>query len=103
MGDGPDPAPAEPFLLPLAEVVGITDNTALAPSEGDVHDGAFPGHPHGQCADRIDRLLGMKADTALAGAAGVVMLAAEPAEDAHTPVVHADRDAEMVFPQRLPQ
>ena len=100
---GPDPAPAQPFLFPLAEVVGIADDAAFPAAERDVDDGAFPGHPHGQGADRIDGLLGMETDPALAGTAGVVVLAAEAAEDAHAPVVHPDRYAEMVFPQRLAQ
>ena len=98
-----DPAAADPLLLARAEVVRVADDAALAAAERDVDDGALPGHPHGQGADGVDRLLGVEADAALAGAAGVVVLAAEAAEDADAAVVHADGDGEMVLPQRLPQ
>jgi len=88
--EDPDPAPAELFLLTGAEVVRVADDAALAAAERDVDDGALPGHPHGQSPDGVDRLLGVEADAALAGAAGVVMLAAEAAEHADAAVVHAD-------------
>jgi hypothetical protein len=103
LGDGPDPAAAKPFLLAGAEVVGVADDAALAAAERDIDDGALPGHPHGQGPDRVDRLLGVEADAALAGAAGIVVLAAEAAEDADAAVFHADGDREMVFPERLSQ
>jgi hypothetical protein len=45
----------------------------------------------------------MEEDSALAGAPGVVVLAAETAEDADASVVHANGDAEMVLPQGLPE
>ena len=103
LGDDPDPAAAEAFLLARAEVVRVADDAALAAAERDVDDGALPGHPHGQGPDGVDRLLRVEADAALAGPAGVVVLAAEAAEDADAVVVHADGDGEMVLPQRLPQ
>src|SRR4030043_1506895 len=103
LGGGPDPAAAEPFLLARAEVVRVADDAALAAAERDVDDGALPGHPHGQGADRVDRLLGVEANAALAGAAGVVVLAAEAAENTDAVVVHADGNGEMVLPQRVPQ
>jgi hypothetical protein len=45
----------------------------------------------------------METDPALARTAGVVVLTAEAAENTDAPVIYADRDAEMVFPERLPQ
>jgi hypothetical protein len=103
VGQDPDPAAAEPFLLARAEVVRVADDAALAAAEGDVHDGTLPGHPHGQGPDGVDRLLGVEADASFAGPAGVVVLATEALEDADAAVVHADGDGEMVLPQRLPQ
>src|SRR4030042_3089319 len=100
LGEGPDPAAAEPFLLARAEVVGVADDATLAAAERDVDDGALPGHPHGQGPDRIDRLLGVEADAALAGAAGVVVLAAEAAEHADAAGFHADGGRGMGTPQR---
>jgi len=103
LSHGPDPAPAEAFLLPRAEVVRVADDAPFSASERNVHNGAFPGHPHGERADRVDRLLGVETDAALAGTAGVIVLAAEAAEDADASVIHANRYAEMVFPQGLAQ
>src|SRR5512141_173177 len=99
LGQDPDPAAAETLLLALAEVMRVANDAALAAAERDVHDGALPGHPHRQGADRVDRLLGGEADAALAGPAGIVVLAAEAVEHADAAVVHADGDREMVLPQ----
>jgi hypothetical protein len=94
-----DPPAADLFGLVRAELVGIAHHAALAAAEGDVDDGAFPGHPHRQGADGVGHLHRMKADAALAGAARVVVLHAETAEDAARAVVHADGDGEVVFAQ----
>ena len=64
-----------------AEVVRIADHAALAAAERDVHDGALPGHPHREGPDRVERLLRVEADPALARAPGVVVLHAEAPED----------------------
>jgi hypothetical protein len=45
----------------------------------------------------------VEADAALAGSPGVVVLAAEAAEDTDAAVVHPDGDREMVFPEGLPE
>ena len=63
----PHPAAADLLLLAGAQVVGIADHPALAAAQRDVRDGALPGHPHRQGAHRVDGLLGMEADAALAG------------------------------------
>jgi hypothetical protein len=102
-GDNPDPAAAEALLFPGAEIVGVADHAALTAPQGDIDHGAFPGHPHGQGADRIDRLLGMEPDAALAGAPGIVVLTAETAKNTDASVVHADGNAEVVFPHGLPE
>ena len=68
-GDLPHPAAANLFLFAHGQVVGITNNAALAATERNVNHRALPGHPGSQRFDRIDGFLGVKADTALAGTA----------------------------------
>ena len=82
---------------------GIADHAALAAAERDVHDRALPGHPHGEGAHGVERLLRVEADAALGRAAGVVVLHAEAAEHLHVAVVHAHRDRELVLAQREAQ
>jgi hypothetical protein len=103
LGKLPDPAAADLFLFPLAQVVRIADDSSLASSQRDVHDRAFPGHPHRECLDRVYGLVRMEPDSALAGAPGVVMLNAETLEDTHCPVVHPHGDADVVFAHRVSQ
>ena len=69
----------------------------FAAAERDVDDGALPGHPHGERAHRVDRLLRVEADAALARAPRVVVLNAEAAEHLHAAAVHVNRNAELVF------
>ena len=102
-GELADPAAADLLLLAQAQVVRVADHAALAAAQRDVHHGALPGHPHGQRADRVDGLLRVEADAALARAAGVVVLDAEAAEDLDRAVVHAHRDAEVVLAHRPAQ
>ena len=45
----------------------------------------------------------MESNTALARAAGIVMLTTESAKDAKRSVVHAHRNAEMILADRIPQ
>jgi hypothetical protein len=45
----------------------------------------------------------MEPDAALAGAPGIVVLASKTAKNTDASVIHADGDAEMVLPQRLPE
>jgi hypothetical protein len=99
-GELAHPASADLLLLALREVVGVADDAALAAAERDVHHRAFPGHPGGEGADGVERLLRVEADAALRGAAGVVVLHAEAAEDLDPSVVHADGNREAVLPQR---
>ena len=97
------PPPTEGFLFPGTEMMRITDHAALAAAQGQVGHGALPGHPHGQGAHGIGRLLGMKADAALAGSAAVVVLDPVALEDLHRTVVHLDGNADMVLPLGLAQ
>jgi hypothetical protein len=91
------PAAAEQLLLALAQVVRVADHATLGPTQGDVHDGALPGHPHGQGANRVQRLLGVEADATLRGAARIIVLDAEAPEYGDPSVVHPHRDQERVL------
>ena len=43
-----------PFELAHGEPLGIDADAALAAAVGDAHDGALPGHPHGQGTDLVE-------------------------------------------------
>jgi hypothetical protein len=97
------PATANLLLLPRAKIMRIADYSTLRSAERNIHHGAFPRHPHGERAYRIDRLLRVEPDAALARSACIVVLYAETAENLHHPVVHAHRDGKLKFAQRVPQ
>ncbi len=103
LGNLAHPAAANLFLLAGAEVMGIANHAALGAAQRNVDHGALPGHPHRQGADGVDGLLRVEADAALTGAAGIVVLHAEAAEDAHAAVIHVYRDGEVEFAQRVTQ
>ncbi len=92
--EGADPAAGEPLKLAGAEVLGVADAATLAAAIGQAHDGDLPGHPRGEGADGVYGLLGVEADAALAGAAGIVVLDAEALEDLSGAVVHPDGDGD---------
>ena len=89
------------FLFSIAEIVRIADNAALSAAEGNVHHGAFPGHPHGESADGVHGFMRMEPDPALVRAAGVVVLNAESPENLGASVVHADGNQEMILAQGI--
>ena len=47
-------AARQPFELTPGEQLGIDAHAALAAAEWDGHDGAFPGHPHGQGTNLVE-------------------------------------------------
>ena len=100
-GHLPHPAPAQVLLLPHRQVVRIADDAALGAAQRDVHHRALPRHPHRQRPHRIERLVRMEADPALARSARVVVLYPEPAEDLVAAIIHAHRDRERVLPLRV--
>ena len=51
------------------ERLGVADDAALGAAEGQVDDGALPGHPHGERRDLVQRHVGVVADAALGRAA----------------------------------
>ena len=65
---------------------------ALGSAEGDVDDGALPGHPGGERADFVERDVGSVTDAAFGGSAGDGVLDAVAGEDFDRAVVHADGD-----------
>ena len=103
LGDLAHPAAADLLLLAVGELAGIADHAALAAAQGDVDHGRLPGHPGGQGPHGVDGLMGVEADAALRGAAGVAVLDAEAAEDLHRAVVHADGDGEVEFADGVAQ
>jgi len=96
-GDLPNEAAADSFLLPFAQLARVAYHAALSAAQRNVNDGGLPSHPGRKCADGVNRFIGMEADAALGGASRVAVLHAEPLEHLYFSIVHADRDAEMVF------
>ena len=82
------------FELALGHGLGIADDAALGAAEGDVDDGAFPGHPGSECADFVEGDIRGVADAALAGAAGDGVLHTVAGEDLDGSVVHGDGDVD---------
>ena len=91
------------FFFANREGGGIHHNAALTATQGDVGDSAFPGHPHRQSAHGIGGFIGRKAQTALIGTAGIVVLNAETLEDFDAAIIHAHRDTEVEFPRGIAQ
>ncbi len=89
------PAAAQALLLGDGEGGGVNGHAALAAAQGDIGDGALPGHPHRQGAHGVERLGGVEADAALVGAAGVVVLDAVAEEEPERAIVHAHRELEL--------
>ncbi len=93
--DGADVRARKAFLLPVGELLGVAGDSALGAAQRQVDDRRLPGHPRGQRAHGVDRLVGVPAQTALGGAARAVVLDAVAVEDADAPVVHADGEGDL--------
>jgi len=83
--------------LALGHFFGVADDASLGSAEGDVDDGALPGHPGGEGADFIQSYVGRVADATLCGAARDGVLDAIAGEDLDGAVVHADGDVDDEF------
>ncbi len=83
--------------LALGHFLGVADDAALGSAEGDVDDGALPGHPGGEGADFVEGDVGGVADAAFGRAAGDGVLDAVAGEDFDGAVVHADGDVDDEF------
>jgi hypothetical protein len=75
----------------------------MAPPERNIHERTFPGHPHGQRANRVDRFLRMKANAPLPGTPGIIMKNAKTPKDFDLAIVHPDGKEELIFSLRPPQ
>jgi hypothetical protein len=96
-------AARQAFDLAQAQLLGIDDDAALAAPEGDAHDGALPGHPHGQGLHLVDGDVLVVADAALGWTSAKVVLDAVAGEDLHAAVVHLHREVDRQLALALAQ
>jgi hypothetical protein len=75
----------------------ITNYTAHAATQGQVHNGATPGVPHCQRPQDVDRRQGMKAYTTFPRSPRIIVLYAETSEYFRCAIIHTYWDTEMVF------
>ena len=78
--------------LSLRHFLWVADDAAFGSAEGDVDDGALPGHPGSEGADFVESHVRRVTDAALGGASGDGVLNAVAGEDFDGAVVHADGD-----------
>ena len=90
-------AAAEFFLLGHGECSGVADNAAFGAAQGDVRNGAFPGHPHREGAYGVCGFVWVETDAAFAWASGVVVEDSVGLEDLCVAIVHFDGDGEVQF------
>ena len=78
------------------KIIGVDDHSALGAAVGQADEGAFPTHPHGERGDLAEGHVLVKADAALGGAGGEIVLDAVALEDGHGAIValHWQRDGE---------
>jgi hypothetical protein len=76
----------------------ITNYAALASAKRNIDYGTFPGHPHGECPDRVDCLMRVKSNSAFAGTTRIIVLDTKSTKYFDCPVIHSDRYIELIFP-----
>ena len=86
-----------------AELLGVDDHAALATAVRNADDRAFPGHPHGEGLDLVERDVLVVAQATLGGPAAQVVLDAVTGEDLDLAVVHRDREMDGQLAARLTQ
>ncbi len=96
-------AAGERLGLARAHRPGIAGDTALRAAEGNVHEGALPGHPHRQRADLVEVGGGVIAEPTLGRPSSHVVLDPIAGEHAHTAVVQPDREANRELAVRRPK
>ena len=74
LDDCPDVRAREVFQFAFGHASRIAHDAALSAAERQIDDGGLPGHPAGKRTDRVDRLVGMKADASFRRPAGKVVL-----------------------------
>ena len=75
------PATREAFFFVVGKLLRVARYAALASAKRDIDDGALPRHPRGEGSHGVQRFVGVPAEAALAGAAGIVVLDAVAVED----------------------
>src|SRR5215469_598998 len=96
-------AACKTFEFGARELVWIADDTAFSASEGNIDDGALPGHPHGQGTYFVLGNFGAKADAAFGRAAIDVVLYAVARKHFHVSIVHAHGEINDEFAFRFAQ
>jgi len=76
----------------LRHFLRIADDSAFGAPEGDVDDGALPGHPGGEGADFVESDVRRVTDAAFGGTTSDGVLHAVAGEDFDRAVIHADGD-----------
>ena len=82
-------ASAQPLQFAYRKQLRVTGYGALGPSEWNVHNCAFPGHPHGQGADFVQADVGVVSNAALGRAPGHAVLHPVSREYVDAPVIHS--------------
>jgi hypothetical protein len=83
------------FLLANGQLTGIGKKTTHTPSQGDIDDRAFPGHPHRLSTDGIHSTTRVETDPSLTRTPGIVVLHTKTPEDLHASIIHLDWNTEM--------
>src|SRR5688500_6706333 len=91
------------FLFIRCELGRIDDDATFASAQRDIDNGAFPGHPHGEGAHRINGLIWVETNSALVGAARIIMLDAKANEHLKIASIHPHRDTKREFTSGPPQ
>ena len=96
--------PREPLQFTSRQVRGINADPAFRAAKRKLHQGAFPGHPHGQCGHFAQTDVFVIPDAALGGSHGQCVLNAITKHIFNVlVVVAAKRDADHGRPLRIQQ
>ena len=97
-GDFSGKAPCETLDFAERHFLGVAANPALRTAKGQIHDGAFPGHPHGQGAHLAEGDVGRVTNTALGRAAGDIVLHPVPGKYLRASIIHDHREGDGQLP-----
>lgn len=97
VGDGGREATDDALHLAVAVLAGIDLDAALAAAEGHADERALHGHEEGERLDVVEMHVVMKAEAALVGAEGVVVLNAIALEEPVVTVVHLHGEVDHDF------
>ena len=91
-------APCEGLDFAQRHLLGVATDPTLRTAKGQIHDGTFPGHPHGQGAHLVEGDVWRVANTALGRAAGDIVLHSVPGKYLRAPIVHDHREGDGQLP-----